>query len=148
MAEDHLPQLGVTHPAPHRDRVGVGALWFGIAAAPLAWTVQQILSSTLAGYACYPHADPRTSPLWNGLSPLLLAICAAAFAIALSGSGVAWNSWRQTHAERPGSVHHLMETGDGRTRFMAMCGMVTSTLFLIALAFGATALFVVHLCGR
>ncbi len=148
MAEDNVPQLRMTHPAPHRDRVGLSALWFGIAAAPLAWTVQQLFSSTLAGYACYPHADPRTSPVWNGLSPVLLAITAAAFVIALSGGGVAWTSWRQTRWERPGSGHHLMETGDGRTRFMAMCGMLTSTVFVIALAFGTTVLYVVPLCGR
>jgi hypothetical protein len=128
--------------------VGLSALWFGIAAAPFAWTLQQIISSTLAGYACYPHADPRTSPVWSGLPPVLLAVSAVAFAIALSGGGVAWNAWRQTRSERPGSAHHLMETGDGRTRFMAMCGMLTSSVFVIALAFGTTALYLVPLCGR
>jgi len=148
MAEDNVPQPGTAHPAPHRDRVGLNALWFGIAAAPVAWTLQLMFSSSLAGYACYPHADPRTFPLWDGLSPVLLAISAGAFIIAVSGGGVAWNSWRQTRSERPGSAHHLMETGDGRTRFMAMCGLLTSTVFVIALAFGAVALSVVPLCGR
>ena len=148
MPEDNFSQLRMAHPAPQGDRVGPGALWFGIAAAPFAWTVQQIFSSTLAGYACYPHADPRISPVWNGLSPVLFTVSAAAFAIALSGGAVAWNAWRQTRSERLGSAHHLMETGDGRTRFMAMCGMLTSTVFVIALAFGTTALYVVPLCGR
>ena len=148
MAEYNLPQLSMTHPAQQRDRVGLSAQWFGIAAAPFAWTLQQIFSSALAGYACYPHADPRISPVWNGLLPVLFTISAAAFAIAFSGGAVAWSAWRQTRSERPGSAHHLMETGDGRTRFMAMCGMLTSTVFVIALAFGAAALSVVPLCGR
>lgn len=148
MAEEKAPQPGAAHPAPHRDRVGLTALSFGIVAAPLAWSVQQLFSTALAGYACYPHADPRSVPLWSGLPAVLLAITAAAFALALSGGGVAWNAWRRTRSERPGSAHQLMETGDGRTRFMAMCGMLTSTLFVIALAFGATALYVAPLCGR
>jgi hypothetical protein len=148
MAENSIPQTGTGHPAPHRDRVALRALWFGIAAAPLAWTLQLTLSSSFAGYVCYPEAAPRAFPLWSGISLLLRVISAAAFVIALAGALVSWNSWRQTRAERPGSVHHLMETGDGRTRFMALCGLLISAVFLIALAFGTTALGVVPLCGR
>jgi hypothetical protein len=126
----------------------MNALWFGLAAAPLGWTLQMWMSASLAGYACYPHADPVGKPLWTWLPAVLPAISAAAFAIALSGGAVAWNTWQHTRSERPGSAHQLMETGDGRTRFIAMFGLLTSTVFVIAVAFGATALWLVPLWGR
>ena len=61
---------------------------------------------------------------------------------------MALRSWRKTFDERADSAHHLLDRGEGRTRFMAMAGMLTSALFLIALVFGTAALCLVPLCGQ
>jgi len=138
----------ISHPAPQRDRVGLAALLFGLVAAPLAWDAQLILSASLSGSGCYPHASPLAAPSWAGLPPVLLAISLIAASIAIVGGAVSWRSWRRTSQERAGSAHHLLDLGEGRTRFLAMCGLLTSALFLIAVAFGATVLCLVPLCGR
>jgi hypothetical protein len=117
-----------SHPAPHRDRVALSALLFGLAAAPLAWQVQ-----ILVGSAAAPSAHKST----------LLALFALCLAAALTGGLVALRSWRLTFQELPGSAHDLVDGGEGRTRFMAMCGMLVSLLFFYALLFGLTALCLV-----
>ena len=67
--------------------------------------------------------------------------------MAIIGGSVALRSWRKTFDERADSTHHLLDRGAGRTRFMAMAGMLTSALFLIALVFGTIALLLVTLSG-
>lgn len=139
--------MGIGHPAPHRRRVGLTALLFGIAAAPAAWNAQLLFSVALSGHACFPHANPLPVPMWPGLLPTLVAISVAAIVMAIIGGLVALRSWRKTFDERADSGHHLLDRGEGRTRFMAMAGMLTSALFLIALVFGVIALYLVPLCG-
>jgi len=51
-------------------------------------------------------------------------------------------------ARRCRGRHHLLENGDGRTRFMAMCGMLISARSLVALLFGSRVVFMVQPCGR
>jgi hypothetical protein len=119
-----------SHPAPHRDRVALSALLFGLAAAPLAWQVQIVVGSAAATAA-------RKSTL--------LALFGVCLAAAFAGGLVALRSWRLTFHELPGSAHDLVDGGEGRTRFMAMCGMLVSLLFFYALLFGLTALLLV--CG-
>ena len=132
MAEQTLPPIDIGHPAPQRNRVGLAALLFGIAAAPAAWNAQLLLSVSLSLFFVKPHGT--------------ISIVGIVFAIA--GGVVAWQSWRHTFSESPGSAHHLLDRGEGRTRFMAMCGMLTSAVFLLALIFGTAAFFLVPLCGN
>jgi hypothetical protein len=145
-AQAQLP-IKIDHPSPHRGRIGVFALLFGMAAAPLAWDVQLLVSVSLSGHACYPRNTLLRSPLWSGTWPILLVVSMAGIVIAIAGGFVAYRSWLGTLDERPGSAHHLLESGDGRSRFMAMFGMLGSALFLVALVFGAVALYLVPLCG-
>jgi hypothetical protein len=139
--------ISTTHPAPHRNRVGLVALLFGIAAAPLAWSTQVLFSSSLAGYVCYPHAAPLSTPLWSGWQPVLFTMAGVAIGVAIVGGLISSRNWRRTFQERPGSAHQLLELGEGRTRFMAMCGMLISALFVYALLFALTALWLVPPCG-
>lgn len=147
MATQALPPVNIRHPAPQRNRVRLAGLLFGIAAAPVAWNLQLISSVALSGHACYPRTRLLAAPIWSGVWSILLAISVIGIVTALAGGLVAWRSWRQTSGESPGSAHDLLDRGEGRTRFMAMSGMLTSALFLIALLFGTAALFVVPLCG-
>jgi hypothetical protein len=135
------------HPAPHRRRVGLAALLFGIVAAPLAWNAQILFNSALSGYVCYPHSAPLAAPLWVGSRPIMLAVSLGGIVVAIAAGLISRRSWRRTSDERPGSFHHLLELGEGRTRFMATVGMLTSVLFLIALAFGVSVLCLVPPCG-
>ena len=146
MATEDLRQISIRHPAPHRNRVGLTALIFGLAAAPAAWNAQLLFSVGLSAHACYPRDVPLTLPIWIGLWEILLAIGVMGLALAISGGVVSWRNWRLTFEEAAGSAHHLLDFGEGRTRFLAMFGILTSFLFALGLLFSTAAVFVVPLC--
>jgi hypothetical protein len=134
--EERLPHLsGVGHPAPHRRTVTPWVIAIALFFAPVTWGLQLLLAVSLAGHACFPGAVPRALPLWANLSHWLLAVNMVAITLCLIAGFVAWLCWRRTRAERPGDVHHLLESGDGRTRFLAMAGLISSVLFGLAVIF-------------
>ncbi len=135
------------HPSPQRERVGGFAIWFAILAAPVAWSLQLLVNVPLAAHACYPHRLPLAVPIWSNLGSVTTIIELVAVAICLVAAGVAWRNWLLTHGEKPGGAHHLMEGGDGRTRFMAMVGLLCSGLFLLAVLFAIGMVVVVPPCS-
>jgi hypothetical protein len=141
------PMQRQPHPSPHRERVRPLALWFGIAASPLAWSLQLLVNAGLSARGCFPHDVPLAQPLWLPLTAVLAAIEAAALVLCVLGGLVAWRNWRRTHGERPGSAHHVLEAGDGRTRFMALIGLLCSGLFGLAVVFAAFVPALVPGCG-
>jgi hypothetical protein len=146
MAQEEISQVLIKHPAPHRHRVGLTALFFGLGAAPAAWNAQLLFSVGLAAHACYPRDVPLELPIWGNLWGILLAIGVAGIAVAIVGGLVSFRNWRLTFDEAPGSVHRLLDNGDGRTRFLAMFGILTSALFALGLVFATAAVFLVPLC--
>jgi hypothetical protein len=60
---------------------------------------------------------------------------------------VSWRNWQISGAEKAGSALHLLEGGDGRTRFMAMVGMISSGLFLLAVFAALAAFYLVVGCN-
>lgn len=146
MAHQEMPQVSLEHPAPHRYRVGLTALFFGLSAAAFAWNVQLLVSTALVGHACYPGDTPRVAPLWSGLWWWLLAIGVAGIVLAIAGGLMSWRNWRRTRNEKSGSAHRLLTVGEGRTRFLAMFGILASCLFMIGLLFSTAAVLVVPLC--
>jgi hypothetical protein len=130
------------HPAPHRDRVPGWHVGVGLFAAPTAWSVQSLLDVGLSGYACYPKDEPLFTPIWSSLGTALLSANVVALVVCVFAGVVAWLAWRRSGSERPGSAHHLLESGDGRTRFLALAGVLTSVLFIVAVAFETVQAFV------
>ena len=74
------------------------------------------------------------------------AIGAASFAIL--GGIVSWMSWNATQDEKKGGAHEALHTGEGRARFMALWGIMSSLWFLGAIVFGTIGSMVVPLCAR
>jgi hypothetical protein len=140
------PANGV-HPSPHRQRVGAVAMWFCILGAPAAWSLQQLINAPLFAHGCYPKDVPLAEPIWTNARSVALGIEAAAIAICIAAGLMAWRNWRRTRAEKEGSGHHLMESGDGRSRFMAMVGLICSGLFLLATIFATGILYMVQPCN-
>jgi len=130
------------HPAPQRDRVPGWQVSLGLFGAPAAWSVQSLLDAGLAGYACYPKDEPLAVPIWSGLATALATANVVALVVCVVAGLAAWLAYRKTGTERPGSAHHLLESGDGRTRFLALAGALTSALFVVAVAFEAVQSFV------
>jgi hypothetical protein len=134
------------HPAPAGHRVALGALWFGLFGAPLVWSIQLMLNYGLVAYSCFPGSEPRSTPLFGGLRTTVLIAGVVALAIALAAGVTAWRSWRATRHEHPGGQEYLLEAGEGRTRFMALAGMLVSGLFVLGVIMNAIPLFIVPLC--
>ena len=122
-------------------------MWFAILGAPTAWSIQQLVSPTIFAHGCYPEDMPLFEPIWGNALGVTLWIEAIAIVLCVAAGVVAWRNWRRTRDEKEGSAHHLMESGDGRTRFMALVGLICSGLFLIAVAFSTALLYMVPPCG-
>lgn len=123
------------------------ALWFGLLGAPVAWCLQELINVSLAGHACYPHDMPLAVPLFEHLIGISVGVEAVAFAVCIAAGAVAFAGWRKTRDEKPGDAHQLLGGGDGRTRFMAMAGIMTSGLFAVGTALAALNLAAISPCG-
>jgi hypothetical protein len=139
--------LAPASPAPHRHRIRMVAAAFALFAAPIAWATHLLVSYALTASACFPHGTPIHGPLWPALWPVLWGIDVVAIAIGLVAAAIAWRNWRGTRAEAQGSAHTLLEAGEGRTRFLALCGLLASGGFVLALAFASVGLLVVPACA-
>ena len=138
--------LETKHPAPERGKVRLGSLSFSLVAPPLAWSIQSIAGYGISSEACYPGDTPRIAPLFSGLWALLLTINAAALVTGILGILIAYRDWCATRSETGSDPEQLIERGEGRTRFLAMCGLLVGAGFVVATSFTSVALFLSPLC--
>ena len=148
MVETGAPAFG--HPSPHKGRTSTIALIFGFAGGPIAWTGQLLVSYGLTSYACYPGPVPRSSipPGWNFLSPGLTVFSVITLVIALAAFAVAYRDYTRTRAEMQGEANDLLEIGHGRSRFIALCGLITAAAFAMIIVFDTLSLYLVPPCTR
>jgi hypothetical protein len=134
------------HPAPRRDVVPIGKLWFGIFAAPVAWALQTIVDYGLVSHYCYPGRAPVRSPTFSALRPTGLAVSAIVIVIVLAALATSMRSWNATRHGHDAEHHELLEIGEGRARFMAFAGVLLSVVFLFAVLMNALPLIVNTIC--
>jgi hypothetical protein len=135
-----------THPAPERRKAGLASLVFGLAVPPLAWCAQSVVGYGIASHACFPGDSPLPEPTFSYLRPMLWAFNAAALVSAIVGLWIAARNWSATRRERGGNSTRLIELGEGRTRFLAMCGMLAGAGFVVAILFSSVSLLLSPLC--
>lgn len=145
------------HPAPARGNVALWALWFGFLGAPLGWTLQTLANTAVASHGCYPQLFPLSAPATGGMRGILFVISIVAIVAGAAALAVSFTAWRRTNSEHQeksgeGARRHdpstaALETGEGRTRFMALAGVLTSIVFLIVIIAHTAAVFVVVPCG-
>jgi hypothetical protein len=137
------------HPAPHRDRVSALESLFGLLGGPLAWFIQLCAGYALASWPCFPSEEHRLrmpdSYAWT--SSALIAVSVAAIVIALASFIVSRRAFDRTRDEEAGGHPHLLEAGAGRTRFLALWGMVFGAGFAIVTAMTTVAFFVLPRCA-
>jgi len=136
------------HPAPHRARVGFPVLLFGAAAAPIFWLGQLMLDYSVSATACYGSDHPTTISSVTTLRATLIAFDAIAVLAVIAGAAASLWAWRRTSAEKSGGASHALEAGEGRTRFLALWGLMSSLWFFGAILFNAIASVAVPLCVR
>jgi len=138
------------------DPVGAGPearrpafLWllFGCCAAPLFWIGQLVLGYAVAAYACYPGDGPLMTPPVS-LFALLIAFDAIALAACFAGGAVSLSAWLRTRKEEDGGLRRTMHVGEGRSRFLALWGLMSSLWFFFAILFNTIASVLAPLCGE
>ena len=143
------------HPAPERASVGRGVLWFGIFGAPAAWSAQTLVNLAIASHGCFPRLEPRDAPV-TSVRGIAIVVSAIAVLVVLAATATATRSWMRTRKEHHGAagtarqhppVTALHETGEGRTRFMALCGVLTSVTFLVLSLVHAAAALTIGPCA-
>jgi amino acid transporter len=137
------------HPAPHRDRVSQLTALFGVAGGPLAWFVEVCAGFALASAPCFSSAVRTTQPVaqltWAW--PAMIAVMVACVLTALIACAVSYRTFARTRAEAQGDPAHLMEVGAGRTRFVALWGVLLGAGFAIAAAATAIAFVAIPRCA-
>jgi hypothetical protein len=149
MAEDTLAAYRIDHPAPHGDAIGRRELAIGLLAAPLAWFVQLVVAYGLASHACFPRdlSLPGAFDGWGWAWTASLVLNLLALLACAAAALLCWRQWRRTRGEASGSHGHLIEAGEGRTRFLAILGLWSGVWFAIAVVAGTILLLEVPLCG-
>jgi len=133
------------HPAPHRGRAARGELAFALAGAPLAWLVQLGGGFAAMTMACFEGGERTVWPIAGAGTAILLSL--AALGVALAAAGLAWRLYRRTRTEAEGDHAQLVEVGAGRTRFLALWGLVLAAGFAAVILANGLALLLVPPCA-
>jgi hypothetical protein len=136
----------IDHPSPHRERTSLFSLLYGLIAAPVGWIAAQLVNATLAQEACFPGTRPLGDPTFGNVHGLAAIALAASMLVSASAAFLAHRAWRRTCGEQNGDTHALIAIGEGRSRFMALAGLLTSIAFLIGAMFSIPALAFVPSC--
>jgi hypothetical protein len=149
MAREILPYSLSHHPAPHRERISIGAILYGVFIGGIVWAGHLMLNFALTVHACYPGDIPlaRANSGAHWAWPLILALDIVGLALIASGVWVSYRCWAATGQESEGHHHRLMEVGEGRTRFLGIVGMAFSAMFFLVTLTDTTGLFLVPICA-
>lgn len=148
MADDVIGYSLARHPAPHRDRVSVIALAFGLFASPIAWAGNLMVTYALAAHACYPGQNPHgTATAEFGFAwPLMLACYLVTLALCAAAGYVSFRTWAATGRESAGDVFDVFNKGHGRTRYLGAIGICFAALFFAATLVGVIIFAIEPLC--
>lgn len=137
------------HPSPHRGRVSLALLLFGVSAGPVAWSAQLVANYVLAVDPCFLTSVVRTEPVLRASSnwPAILVVNLLAALLAIAAGAVSLRLWRVSRHEHPGTAGHAVDAGEGRTRFLALWGVMTGFGFLAGILFDTIAVFLVPRCS-
>ncbi len=134
----------VAHPAPHRGRVNTLEALFAVWGSPLAWLIQLSAIYAFSSAPCFDfgarlftHVGVQPWPLIIACAMLLIGIAALLLSLVLL---------RRTRNETGGGKHHLFNTGQGRTRFMALWGVAFATVFVTLMVVNIVLLIGMRIC--
>ena len=146
MTSLHPLANSVAHPSPRRNDVAPWLMLGGLFGAPASWSLQLLLSYMLTGDRCHDVAQPApTGFSWANASIALLGVLAIAGCVL--GLWAAYRTWTRTREEAPGDHHAALSAGRGRSRFLGLCGMTGSVIFLVASALALLVPFFESACG-
>ena len=123
------------HPAPHRDKVAVPWLLADLALPSSAWTLQLIFAYGLSSNACPLTPNSTETSGGGGEATVLIALQLVCLVAAVASGVMSLRHWRRVRGEKQDSEHSHLTLGEGRTRFLAMAGMLSAGIFAVAITF-------------
>jgi hypothetical protein len=136
--------ITIARQGPPPRQVGKTPLLLALLAAPVAWSLHLLLNYGFTSHYCFPgltlHGPAGLGWLW----PVTIAIDLIAIAICVLAALLSYRNWREAPRVLP--VDAEVETGEGRSRFLALWGMMTSALLAAAIIFDFVGLWVLPLC--
>ncbi|HEX5439121.1 MAG TPA: hypothetical protein VFW98_18355 [Gemmatimonadaceae bacterium] len=125
----------------HPPVIGYGALWFGILAAPLAWSLLLVVNYAMAAQSCAPEGMVLNHPLFASVRLFEGMLSLVALAIAVAGLVTAIrNRVVSSNAEVPHDVVW------NRVHFMSLFGIVVSALFVNGIVLHGLGVVLIPLC--
>jgi hypothetical protein len=132
--------------APETRSVRFVTLMLGACAAPIFWLGQMMLAYGVTAYVCYPGDHPQSLATARPLFAVLLAFDAVALIACAAGGLVSWRAWRCSTHDKARNHRHVLHTGEGRDRFLALWGIMSSLWFFAAILFNVIASVMVPPC--
>jgi len=127
----------LSHPSPQRAEVSATRLVAGALISPLGYGAQVIVSYVIGAVGCAQGRAPWAQ---------LLAVNLAALVAILGGLAISLGNFRRTRGEAGGDHARAQDRGDGRTRFLAYCGLCSGGIFALATLIQLTAVLVLDRC--
>jgi hypothetical protein len=118
------------------DFKGTGAQWFGVLAAPTAWSLQILIGYNLEDFLCSPGSD--TQALFGlGVGAILALVHTGLVALCLAGGLISFRGWRREKGNGG--------TG-GRAKWMSLGGILVTVMFLIPVVLGFAPAVYLNVC--
>ncbi|HEY6404405.1 MAG TPA: hypothetical protein VI479_23495 [Blastocatellia bacterium] len=124
------------------NRVPPSRLWFGVGAAAIAWTIQELLSVIIASLACQDGVYTWTWISAGGARALLTAITLGLLAVTVAAGFISFRNWRSLSSQR----HLIRAEGRRREAFMALIGIFVSIVFVGGIIWAGIPLIMIDLC--
>lgn len=113
------------------------ALWFGILAGPLAWTVQTLVAPDLHEVLCYPGAGASAGAVYGvPIETVIVVLSAALLGATVLAGLVSYRCWRRGKSA----------AANERATWMARAGVLVSVLFGLAIAIGFLPVVLLDAC--
>lgn len=124
-----------------RESIGSVSLWFAVLGAPLAWITHLAVSYSLEEwFACSPSTSEAGEILGLDVRTMALIITAALALVALAAGVAAVSCLRKITGSE--------DDGNSRPRWMAIVGIMNSTLYLFIILAGIAPPLILNACQR
>lgn len=143
MTESSSP---VEHPSPHRSKVSVPWLLAGLMIPPAVWALEMLVGFAVSSNACPLPPERLAQAGFAGEAVLLVALQIVCLITAIASGVMSWRQWNRVRHEKEDSDHAHLTLGEGRTRFVALGGMLTAGAFMIAILFNLLEPILIPLC--
>jgi hypothetical protein len=135
--------------AAPRSRAVNAACVFGLVGGPLGWYVQLCAGYALASWPCFPTDERTVAPIrgYDWTWPAMTVALLAGAAVALAALFVSYQAFRRAQHASSGDQRHLIESGGGRTSFLALWGMLLGAGFALTTLITAIAFVILPRCA-